>query len=86
MLIGNNPLLWLICYYAIVGYIGVAVPVDTELTPAKTQNTANEIYCELIIYSEGFEKNHKMINCDKISIRDDDWAGRRYSVYLVVHI
>lgn len=54
-IIGPNCYHFVLAYYAIVCGVGVAVPLDKELSSAEINNLIKQADCKAIFYTEGFE-------------------------------
>ena len=52
--IGENSYKWIVCYLAVVGGVGVAVPLDKELYEEQIADLLNKGDVSAVIFSETF--------------------------------
>ena len=61
-ILGNNCYQWIVAYLAVVGGVGVAVPLDRELKKGEIENLINTAQCSCVFYTENYAKNLVDIN------------------------
>lgn len=60
-MISDNRYEWAVSYLAIVGGVGIVVPLDKELTPSELEQLVNEAEVECVIFSKKYEKFFKQM-------------------------
>ena len=61
-ILGNNCYQWIVAYLAVVGGVGVAVPLDRELKKGEIENLIDTAQCSCVFYTENYAKNLVDIN------------------------
>ncbi|MDO4283609.1 MAG: AMP-binding protein [Clostridia bacterium] len=55
LLIGKNSYEWIVSWTSIIGYVGVAIPIDNTWTLANLRNVLNQLEISCIMYSKDYE-------------------------------
>ena len=72
-IIGENLYEWLISYLAIVNGVGIAVPLDKELSVEEQQNLIERAEVTAIIYADSFSANYTSMPIPyKINMHNQD--------------
>lgn len=79
LIVGKNSYEWLVSWTAIIGYVGVVIPIDNAWTPSNIKNILNKIDISCIMYSKDYvgiskiKEEHKNI---KYICLEDDIPGK----------
>lgn len=75
LIIGKNSYEWLISWTAVIGYVGVAIPVDNTWTSSNLKNILNKLDISCILYSSDYigisEIKQEYKNVKYICLEDD---------------